>query len=113
MFFGTLVDIDGLGRTLADSDGHWRTQTDSCCKGEACLPRSHNKREPLSPKSYVKNSHKCLSANVLSFFIFYDTTDLFFVSLADIDGHLRGTLESEKIFSAYYDNLDSMKHEQK
>ena len=67
MFFGTLADIDGhwrtwtdiggLGRTLADSDGHWRTQTDSCCKGEACLPRSHNKGEPLSPKSCAKKSH--------------------------------------------------------
>ena len=84
MFFGTLADINGhwrsrtdiggLRRTLADKDGHWRTWTDSCCKGEACLPRSHNKGEPLS-------------AYVLSFFGFYKTTDVFFGSLADIDGH--------------------------
>ena len=82
----TLTDIGGLGRTLADSDGHLRTRTDigglgrtladSCCKGEACLPRSHNKGEPLS-------------AYVLSFFGFYKTTDVFLIfgSLADIDGH--------------------------
>ena len=107
MFFGTLADIDGhwrtwtdiggLGRTLADSDGHWRTQTDSCCKGEACLPRSHNKGEPLSPKSCAKKSHNVCpprSAYVLSFFGFYETTDVFFGSLADIDGHYKGTLES-------------------
>ena len=70
----TLADSDGQGRTLVDLDGHWRTRTDSCCKGEACLPRSHNKGEPLS--TYV-----------LSFFGFYKTTDVFVGSLADIDGH--------------------------
>ena len=69
----------------------------SCCKGEACLPRSHNKEELLSPKSYAKNSHNVsppMSAYVLSFFGFYETTDVFFGSLADIDGHYKGTLES-------------------
>ena len=45
----TWTDNGGLGRTLADSDGHWRTQTDSFCKGQACLPRSQNKGESLSP----------------------------------------------------------------
>ena len=81
------MDIGGLGRTLADSDGHWRTQMDSCCKGEACLPRSHNKGEPLSPKSCAKKYHNVCpprSAYVLSFFGFYETTDVFFGSLADI-----------------------------
>ena len=86
VFFGTLADINGhwrtqadiygQGRTLVDLDGHWRTRTDSCCKGEACLPRSHNKGEPLALYAYV-----------LSFFGFYKTTDVFFGSLADIDGH--------------------------
>ena len=83
VFFGTLTDIGGLGRTLADSAGHWRTRTDNgglgqtladsdgfVLQGEACFPRSHNKGEPLSPKSCAKNSHNVcppMSAYVLSF----------------------------------------------
>ena len=93
MFFGTLVDIGGhwrtrkdicgLGRTLTDSDGHWRTRTDNgglgrtladsddlVLQGEASLPRSHNKGEPLSPKSCAKNTHYVcppMSAYDLSF----------------------------------------------
>ena len=113
VFFGTLADIDGLGRTLADSDGHLRTRTDICGlrrtladsdglvlqRGGMPYPRSHNKgdREPLSPKSCAKKFHNVCpprSAYVLSFFGFYETTDVFFGSLADIDGHYRGTLES-------------------
>ena len=42
------------------------------CKGEACLPRSHNKEEPLSQKSYAKNSHNVcppMYAYVLTFFM--------------------------------------------
>ena len=84
------MDIGGLGRTLADSDGHWRTQTDSCCKGESCLPRSHITKG--SPKSCAKKSHNVyppmyMSAYVLSFYGFFETTDVIFGSLADIDGH--------------------------
>ena len=98
VLFGFYETTDVFFGTLADIDGHWRTQTDSCCKGEACLPRSHNKGEPLSPKSCAKKSHNVCpprSAYVLSFFGFYETTDVFFGSLADIDGHYyRGTLES-------------------
>ena len=85
VFFGKLADIDGFGRTLADSDGHWGTRTDNgglgrtladsdglVLQGKACLPRLHNKGqgEPLSQKSCAKNSlNNCppISTDVLSF----------------------------------------------
>ena len=79
----TRTDIGGLGRTLADSDGHCRIRMDNgglrrtladsdglVLPGEACLPKSHNKEEPLSSKSCAKNSHNVcppMSAYVLSF----------------------------------------------
>ena len=110
VFFGTLADIDGhwrtwtdiggLERTLADSDGHWRTQTDigGLVLQRGGLPSEIAKqRGTLESKILCEKTHNVCpprSAYALSFFGFYETKDVFFRSLADIDGHYRGTLES-------------------
>ena len=76
----TRTDIGGLEQKLVDSDGHRQTEhfslkifsasysryvtlkaelplPSSCCKGEACLPRSHYKGQTSNSKSCAKNSH--------------------------------------------------------
>ena len=80
------MDIGGLGRTMADSDGHWRTRTNLCCKGRPAFRDRITKGNPR-----VQN----LVRKILIMFVrvcpvlfeFYETTDVFFGSLADIYGH--------------------------
>ena len=124
MFFGTLADIDGhwrtwtdiggLGRTLADLDGQWRTWTDIGRLGRTLADSDRlvlqraaaglssgiaKQRGILESLIICKKVSSCLSAQarsayVLSFLGFYETTDVFFGPLADIDGHNRETLGS-------------------